>query len=413
MRKVLVALPFVVVSLAHCAGPESHADASIGDVGRDTLTTDAPGLDATASDATDIAPSMDAASDTSLDDASSIRDAADVPDTTVPDDGGDGFVLGTTVPDDTNTGVLPGVPRTDYTGPTTITVGNQTFRNLDFNSIITLAAPNVTFENCMFRGGATAPTSNTAMVDVRSAAVSNARFFRCTFSPRDPSVWTNGLIGHDFTAERCLVEHCVDGFGVYNQHAESVDVHILGNLVREMSWYSDDPNHTDGSGTHNDCVQQHSGRGLWIIGNAFHAYRWSEGGLETPATPQSSQIVLTQHTAFFMVSDIHVNQNFIWGGDNGIKFYSARAASLGGGHSAYLVECVNNTWMDDNQTDYGGVVRFYPLRIDSNITLNGRTYPTTGGTDDASGNHYASGADVNPVRQGRPVKVRCDAVPVN
>lgn len=324
------------------------------------------------------------------------------------------FKVGNTIPDPaTNVGVLPGVARTAYSGPTTITTSGTIIQNVNISSYIIVDAANVTFYNCYFSAGGS--STDGGMVDCKTANCSNIRFNRCTFIPSTTSTRRDAVYGHDYTAFRCHIERVVDGFGSVNQYASVNNVHIVGNWIGNLSWYNVDGVHSDG--THNDGVQVHSGSGTWIEGNAFYGYKYNALGtpvLDSSANnlyPQIGQIVMAKTEAYYHVSGVHVNRNFIWGGDNGIKFGSG--CSIHANNDAgYDAECVDNVWMDDNQRDYGFTWHFYPIRTDSNMTINGiGPFATTGATYDVNGNHWsATSPDVSVGRQGTQVFIRCDAV---
>lgn len=332
---------------------------------------------------------------------------------------GDGFVLGVTVPvRNVNVGVYPNVVRTTYTGPTTITTDNTVISDKNITQYITIDAANVTFINCYFSAGGDLFAGG--MVNCKTANCSNIRFYRCTFIPSTMSDRRDAVYGHDYTVERCHIERTVDGCAVANQYAAAANVRIIGNWIGNLAWYFDDRNgqgnggHTDG--THNDGVQIHSGTGTWIVGNAFYGYKYN--ALGTPALdgtannlyPQIGHMVLSQTQAFFHVGDIHVNNNFIWGGDIVLNYFSA--CSIHGVRNGYDVECRNNIFMDDNQRDWGYTWKFYPIRTDSLMTINGDgPFATTGATYDTYGNMWSSTSpDVSPARRGQPLFIRCDAV---
>ncbi|PID98818.1 hypothetical protein CSA80_03860 [Candidatus Saccharibacteria bacterium] len=329
---------------------------------------------------------------------------------------GDKFILGVTVPEpNVNVGVYPTVARTAYTGPTTITTPGTVVEDKDITQYITVNAPDVTFRNCYFSAGG--DLNHGGMVDCKTANCSNIRFYRCTFIPSTCSDRRDAVYGHDYTIERCHIEHTVDGLAVVNQHAAAVNVRVLGNWIGNLSWYADDRGaHADG--THNDCIQMHSGTGLEVVGNAFYGYKYNVLG--TPALdgsadnrhPQVGQIILTQTAAYYHVGDIHVRNNFIWGGANCLK-YASRCAISGHNHRyGYDVENVNNIWMDDNQRDYGYTWHFYPIRTDDEMTINGiGPFATSGATYDVHGNHWSATSPgvTDPARKGQPVFIRCDA----
>ena len=323
------------------------------------------------------------------------------------------FILGVTVPDPaTNVGVYPGVTRTSYSGPTTITTDGTVIQNKNITQYIDVDAADVTFVNCYFSAGGALDTGG--LVNCKTANCSNVRFYRCTFIPSTTSDRRDAVYGHHYTVERCHIEHTVDGLAVANQFSSDNNVHILGNWIGNLSWYADDRGaHNDG--THNDGIQIHSGSNIWIIGNAFYGYKYN--ALGTPALdssadnlyPQIGQIVLASTAAYFHVSSVHIRRNFVWGGANGFKF-SSNCPLHGNSDDTFDADCQDNIWMDDNQRDYGFTWHLYPIRIDDNMTMNGLgPFPTTGATYDVNGNHwspYSSAVSVG--RRGDPVFIRAD-----
>ncbi len=325
---------------------------------------------------------------------------------------GDGFVLGSTVPDPTkNVGVYANVSRSSYAGPTTITTSGTVIRDKDITQYLEVNAADVSFINCYFSAGGD-NTADGGMANCKTANCSNILFYRCTFLPSTPSYRRDAVYGHNYTVERCHIEHVVDGCGVANQYDAAANVRIVGNWIGNLSWYEDDGGiHADG--THNDGVQVFSGTNIHIIGNAFYGYKWNTLG--TPALdgsannrhPQIGQIVLAQHAAYYHIGDIHVRQNFVWGGDNCLFFKSACA--IHADTFGYDVDCQNNIWMDDNQRDYGSTWHYYPIRTDNQMTINGvGPFATTGATYDQDGNKWSAASPEVLTHQGQPVFIRCD-----
>lgn len=326
------------------------------------------------------------------------------------------FTLGITIPDPaTNVGVYADVARTTYSGPTTITVDGTVVQDKDVTQYIDVDAANVTFVNCYFSAGGSLTTGG--LVNCKTANCSNIKFYRCTFIPSTTSDRRDAVYGHDYTVERCHIEHTVDGFAVANQFSSASNVYLLGNWIGNLSWYADDRGaHADG--THNDGVQVHSGTNVYIIGNAFYGYKYNVLG--TPALdgsannlyPQIGQIVMAKTEAYFHVSDVHVRRNFVWGGDNGFKFGS-QCSIHGNSDAGYDAECRDNIWMDDNQRDYGFTWHFYPIRTDDNMTINGiGPFATTGATTDINGNHWSPySPSVSAGYKGDAVFIRADVAP--
>ncbi len=290
-----------------------------------------------------------------------------------------------------------------------------------------------------------------------SAAATNIRFERCEFEPTTPNDRYNGIYGHHFTAYRCAITKTVDGFGVYNQNAQPVQVKIQGNWVGHLAWYDDDSagntrpgGHSDGSGTHNDGIQHGSGTSVEIIGNFWQGAKYNvldpnnvvlnadymgytlNSGLLTNTPPNSpvtasdkyigqGQIFLTQHSAYFDVNDITFTYNWLWNFDNGFKAMSNYRGSNTVFHYITNMTVKNNTF-GGRPRNWGGSQLYYPIRYDSNCTVNGRRVSAGGVVSDvdSSGNPCnnvwapsatvaATYGDSTPVISN-PVRHRIDAV---
>ncbi|HEX8182002.1 MAG TPA: hypothetical protein VF575_00195 [Candidatus Saccharimonadales bacterium] len=183
-------------------------------------------------------------------------------------------------PSSATTGYAPyGITLTPYggqfgaivNGTLTLATAGVTISGFDIPARIVIRAANITIRKCRVRGNATL-ANNSALVDCNNAAVVNCIVEDCLLVPDHPSVWWNGMIGHDYTAQRNNVYHTVDGFGIYNIASRSApnNVKLYANYVHDLTYYSPDPNHasdTPVSKTHNDCVQ--------LQGNSNTDIRWN------------------------------------------------------------------------------------------------------------------------------------------
>lgn len=179
----------------------------------------------------------------------------------------DGWVVRVTQPDETNTGMLPGTTLQTYTGPSAITTDGATFRDTLFTSKISVAAKNVTIEGC----------KTTAVIDgmiqASNAAAKNLLIRRTTFRPAAASTNTIGIVGHDFTAERCDISGTVDGIRIHNTNV--VDgpsgVTVRGCYIHHLCFTTPYAGHGDNE-THNDCIQIEGGNDTLIEGNHLAAF---------------------------------------------------------------------------------------------------------------------------------------------
>lgn len=329
-----------------------------------------------------------------------------------------GFIVGQTKPaEGVNAGVIS-TPTVTYSGPHTLAgstdPANPTLiENKIISTRLVITSGYVRIVNCLVTAPAPAAVS-TGQIFCNDLTDGRVHIFRCTFRPSTMSWYLDGVQGHHWTVEQCVIERVVDGCGSMNKHGGRSDNYLLGSVVRNLSWWDYDGIHFgDTPGTHNDGVQHHGGAGLWIIGNLFEGYKHNVLGspaLDGSANnrhPQIGQIVLTTHTDKY-VDDIHVNYNWIRGGDSGVKFYTVNG--FGGTRATYDVECVGNRWIDDDQRQYSGTYGTYQIRIDSNVRLNGSLYAGNSWTLDTHGNVYADVPEIDIARRGKAVYVACDAV---
>jgi len=194
----------------------------------------------------------------------------------------DVLVLGVDKPGPSNTGVYPGSTLTVVSNH--VAVSGTTYRNLDIRNSVDLGGgrTNVTYINCFFRGGATAPTSSTALVRLFGTHGGGHRFIDCTFLPQAPTYNWNGLQGYGFTMTRCDVSNCTDGVdifktqwgpggtGDYSLRNGPIDVTIEQCYFHDNAWYNSSVDVAGGViGSHSDQIQWQGGTGATIRGNTF------------------------------------------------------------------------------------------------------------------------------------------------
>lgn len=193
----------------------------------------------------------------------------------------DDLVLGDYKPDATTTGVLPGSSLTIVT--THVPVSNTTYENLDIRTAVLPGSSvgNVTYKNCYFRGGATAPTAFTGLYRLVNTHQRGFTFIDCTFRPQTPSWFWIGLHGYGFTARRCDISNMVDAMSTFNNNngpAGSgddslrngpVDVVVEQCYVHDQGFWSNPPDNTSSDGSHADGIQIQGGSGYVIRGNNF------------------------------------------------------------------------------------------------------------------------------------------------
>jgi hypothetical protein len=374
---------------------------------------------------------------------------------------GDGFVMDVTRPvfkgsghADNNVGCLPGVAKTTVASVTQST--GAVHENLIITGVLTITAAGQTFRNCRFTYSHSAASDGGQVM--AQTAVTNGiatTYERCEFEPTTPGNRFNNYHGHDAKFLRCAMLKGVDGIGVYNSTARPVNVEAAGCWIGWLAWFNADGVHTTGIvGTHNDIFQAHSGHyvnvhGCFLQGAKFNAVNpgnvvldanWEEftiaagngsdllalnSGSTSNRWPQVSQVFLAQHTASYTTRHLTLDKNWVWNFDHGIKLASNAQAGVidetgatvaTTGFRELLNVTVTNNIFGGTPRNYGATHKYYPLRYDSNVTVNG-VRQTAGGTfTDTAGNVWDASATVDATYgdsgtiAGNPIRHRVDLV---
>ncbi|HKT03116.1 MAG TPA: hypothetical protein VJT31_26600, partial [Rugosimonospora sp.] len=151
-------------------------------------------------------------------------------------------------PGKANTGVPPGVALTVVTGNRTFATSNTVVSGQDFHGFVKVTGRNITFRNCIFRGGT--PSGNAALLDAEQGT--NTVVEDSEFTPAHPAatlddVWTNHT-----SIYRANIHGGVDGVKT------GTGVLIQDSYIHDMTWFASDPNQGGGE-THNDGVQSFYG----------------------------------------------------------------------------------------------------------------------------------------------------------
>ncbi len=268
------------------------------------------------------------------------------------------LIPGTYKPSDSTTGVIPGTTLTPYnTGGADliITQEGRVLQNLDVYGDIKVRARNVVIRNCRLRGGKQIPSSNTGIVDANSGSCYNLLVEDCTIIPDRPSYYRDGIVGHEYTARRNRITRTNDGLGVFNRPGGPVqaNVTIEGNYVNQLTFWSNDPAHSDG--THNDAIQVQGGENIRIVGNTLvGSIVTGAGSAPSPrGTHGGCTIMLQQNVA--KLNNVLVEKNWVDDGQTSINIAV-------GSKYPDIVVTVQNNFLGRNQYDYGSGSK-YPVRI--------------------------------------------------
>ena len=155
---------------------------------------------------------------------------------------------GTGKPGAGNTGVPAGTQLTVVSGNQTFSASGQTISGKDFHGYVKVTGSNITFKDCIFRGGT--PNANNALLDTEHA--SNTVVEDSEFVPLHPAATIDGIWTANTKLYRVNIHGTVDGMKAGNNTL------IQDSWIHDTSWFASDPNQGGGS-THNDGIQAFDG----------------------------------------------------------------------------------------------------------------------------------------------------------
>lgn len=251
-------------------------------------------------------------------------------------------------PDRSLTGVRPRVSLTTLTGNQTITEGVTLTAREITGRVDVQTGETVTLTDCLIRGDPTI-TSEHGVLHLVHSSVADVQLVNCTISPSSPTKYMTGILGHHYTATRCLIERCVDGAGVYNTSDGDAPsgVTIQGCWIGRHGWWEDAPNQSDGS--HCDGIQLQGGTGTVIRWNRIEAYHDSSIGESPWGRNNDSQyravsaLMITPNVG--EIADIEVYANWFGGGE------ICNNVMAGGNSGAFVGTWTGNVFDDDQYHD--------------------------------------------------------------
>ncbi len=205
-------------------------------------------------------------------------------------------------------------------GNITVTRAGTVLNGLDVHGFIKVRAANVTIVNTRVHGSRSVSVS-TGLIDAASTSVRNLLVQHCELTDDSPSIWVDGIIGHDYTARYNNIHNVVDGFGVFNPSSPGSDVNVTiqGNWVHALTYMSPDWTHSDNH-THNDGVQiQGTGRTVGkqqvrIIGNTISALVGPLSNRRSPYYPSVSGQAIAVTPNVSKIHDVLISGNWLDGG---------------------------------------------------------------------------------------------------
>lgn len=232
----------------------------------------------------------------------------------------DYLIAGTYRPDATTTGVISGTSLTASSGNMTITDDDTVVENMDIFGFVDIRAANVKIKNCRVRGG-TDSGLTTALIKCLDDNCSNALIQDCLLQPDNPSEWINGIMGHDFTAQRNEILNCCDGIDVFWTTNPTADISVLieQNYIHDQFFVRPAANGTRPEGTHNDCIQVSAGTNIHVLGNNLQAFIASGMGSASdtgrpnyPSLAYMTGIIITPDVG--AIASMTVDKNYLGGG---------------------------------------------------------------------------------------------------
>jgi hypothetical protein len=157
---------------------------------------------------------------------------------------------GTAKPTAANTGVPPGIRLEVVNGDRTFAKDGEIITGKDFHGFVFATGKNITFRNCVFRGG-DARGRNYGLLDTTKG--NNTVIEDSEFVPSVPSATIDGIWASRTSIVRVNVHGAVDGI-----KTSGTDVTIQDSFIHDTSWFAHDPNQGGGP-THNDGVQSFEG----------------------------------------------------------------------------------------------------------------------------------------------------------
>src|SRR5262245_4712521 len=143
-----------------------------------------------------------------------------------------------------NTGVIAGTHLTVVTGSKTYSGSGQVISGKDFHGYVKVTGSNITFKNCIFRGGT--PSGNNALLNTESGT--NTIVEDSEFVPLHPAATIDGVWTKNTKLYRVNIHGSVDGIKAGSNTL------VQDSYIHDMSWFASDPNQGGGA-THNDGVQ--------------------------------------------------------------------------------------------------------------------------------------------------------------
>jgi hypothetical protein len=143
---------------------------------------------------------------------------------------------------------VPGTTLSVVNGDQTFATSGALITGREFHGFVKVTGANITFRNCVFRGGVA--SGNAALLDVEKGT--NTVVEDSEFVPAHPAATIDGIWANQASIYRANIHGSVDGVKTGS------NVLIQDSYIHDMSWFANDPNQGGGE-THNDGVQSFYG----------------------------------------------------------------------------------------------------------------------------------------------------------
>ncbi len=250
------------------------------------------------------------------------------------------LVAGRYFPDATTTG-LSDTGASRITQATNITFADvtasiKTIANTDFYGTVFIPGKHYRFPNCRFWGPLVQPSNNPASVLCRYDTTEDIVFTDCVFKARSQNVYTNNIIGCNWSADCCDFSSSIDGFGPAVADGQTrTDVVVTRSWVHGLMRFCPDSTHSDNQ-SHSDGFQWAGGLGVRVqgsrieglldtaIGSGWGTPAYDGGGVLTTGAPfypnpVSLSAVMVNTAAGANPGEFVFEDNWLRGGGVGIN----------------------------------------------------------------------------------------------
>jgi hypothetical protein len=257
---------------------------------------------------------------------------------------------------------------TPYSGDITLTTPNQTISGLQISGRIINKTYGCVIQSCYIMGNASGTYStDTALVDCNSSTSGTLVVQDCLLQPQAYSYYLDGIIGHDYTIQRCEILNTCDGCGGYSTFSQNSNCYIYANYIHDLSGFLNDPEQKNNGvapgPSHNDCCQMQGNSNWAIVGNTMYGYvsqtvadgpNWNTGTSNSatgggrqfgPNFQCNSAIQTNENSAvgYAILSGVTISNNWAYGGQETFNI------SAGNTNASGVIDAITNNQFGRDQ----------------------------------------------------------------